>query len=229
LRVRWLRRQVGEASRFLRLREQAKAALLMLGGEERRVIVEASRRLVASSQLETADDVELLSDTELTRMVLGAPQPPTAELFRRRTVRAQCLAGRNLPVTLIGAPDFTPTVLDPRALTLEGWAASPGVVEGTARVLDSLADGGRMARGDVLVAEATDPSWTPLLLVAGGLVLEEGGPLSHGAIVAREFGVPAVLNVPGAASLIADGEQVEVDGFAGVVRRRSRQEEVAVS
>ncbi len=229
LRVRWLRRQVAEASRFLRLREQAKAALLTLGGEERRVISEASRRLVASSQLETADDVELLSDVELTHMVLGAPPPPAAELFRRRKVRARCLERPNLPATFVGTPDAAPAEFDPSAATLDGWAASPGIVEGSACVLDGIAEGGKLAKGDVLVAKATDPSWTPLLLLAGGLVLEEGGPLSHGAIVAREFGVPAVLNVPGAVSVIADGERIEVDGFAGRVRRLHPAEEVAVS
>jgi pyruvate,water dikinase len=78
---------------------------------------------------------------------------------------------------------------------------------------------GGMKEGDILVAHATDPSWTPLFLVAGGLVLEEGGPLSHAAIVAREFGLPAVLNVADAARILADGERVEVDGTAGVVRR----------
>jgi pyruvate,water dikinase len=83
----------------------------------------------------------------------------------------------------------------------------------------SLDQGGRLRRGDILVAPSTDASWTPLMLVAGGLVLEEGGPLSHGAIVAREFGLPAVLNVPGVTTAVRDGETVEVDGYAGVVRR----------
>ena len=69
------------------------------------------------------------------------------------------------------------------------------------------------------MAPTTDASWTPLMLVAGGLILEEGGPLSHGAIVAREFGLPAVLNVPGVTTAVRDGETVEVDGYAGVVRR----------
>jgi pyruvate,water dikinase len=82
-----------------------------------------------------------------------------------------------------------------------------------------LADGRRLDRGDVLVAHSTDPSWTPLFLVAAAVVLEEGGPLSHAAIVAREFGLPAVLNVPHATEVLADETPVEVDGTAGTVTR----------
>ncbi|RPI24764.1 MAG: pyruvate, water dikinase, partial [Actinobacteria bacterium] len=102
---------------------------------------------------------------------------------------------------------------------LAGWAASPGRVSGTARVIAGLAAAGALRPGDVLVAQATDPSWTPVLARAGALVLETGGPLSHGAIVARELGIPAVLCVPGATRSIADGEMVEVDGYSGVVNR----------
>jgi pyruvate,water dikinase len=77
------------------------------------------------------------------------------------------------------------------------------------------------------VAEATDPSWTPLLSRAAGLVLETGGPLSHGAIVARELGIPAVLSVNRATSIIADGDIIEVDGYAGVVRRSAHKSQEA--
>ena len=219
LRERWLRRQVNEAVRFLSLRERAKAALLALGGEERRIILEGANRLVMSRQLLDRDDVMLLSDREFAAMLLGAPPPPEAELYRRLTVRHRCNQAGPLPASFTGSPGEAPHVDTPNAATLPGWAASPGVVEGTARVVMSLDKGGRLRRGDILVAPTTDASWTPLMLVAGGLVLEEGGPLSHGAIVAREFGLPAVLNIPGITAALQDGERIEVDGYAGVVRR----------
>ncbi|HSR14685.1 MAG TPA: PEP-utilizing enzyme, partial [Gemmatimonadales bacterium] len=76
---------------------------------------------------------------------------------------------------------------------------------------------------DILVARSTDPSWTPLFMVAGGIVLEEGGPLSHAAIVARELGLPAVLKVAGATTLIRDGEEISVDGTAGIVARGAKE------
>ncbi len=219
LRLRWLRRQVAEAVRFLRLREQAKAALLALGGEERRILVEGGRRLAASRQLAGAEDIELLSDGEFVTLVLGGHPPSDADLYRRRRVAERCGEAGSLPETFMGAPGTEPALDVPDSATLRGWAASPGVVDGTARIIGSLAEGARLERGDVLVARSTDPSWTPLLMTAAGLVLEEGGPLSHGAIVAREFGLPAVLNVPHATTWLDDGEMIEVDGFDGVVRR----------
>jgi pyruvate,water dikinase len=219
LRERWLQRQVGEAIRFLSLRERAKAALLALGGEERRIILEGARRLVTSRQLVHPDDVMLLSDRTFAAMLLGAPPLPEAEIYRRLTVQQRCRDAGPLPASFTGSPGDAPSIDVPTAATLQGWAASPGVVEGTARIVMSLDKGGRLRRGDILVAPVTDASWTPLMLVAGGLILEEGGPLSHGAIVAREFGLPAVLNVPGVTTVVRDGETVEVDGYAGVVRR----------
>jgi pyruvate,water dikinase len=85
------------------------------------------------------------------------------------------------------------------------------------RVVRSLAEGASLEKGDVLVARATDPSWTPLFLVASAVVLELGSQLSHGAVVAREYGVPCVVNVEGATSILKDGATVTVDGGRGLV------------
>ncbi|MBU9577112.1 pyruvate, water dikinase [Ralstonia mannitolilytica] len=76
-----------------------------------------------------------------------------------------------------------------------------------------------MQAGDVLVAPSTDPAWTPLFLKASALVMETGGYLSHGAIVAREFGIPAVVNLPGIRAQLKNGDALRVDGNAGVVFR----------
>ena len=85
-----------------------------------------------------------------------------------------------------------------------GWAGPVGLA-------------GRVEPGQILVTRATDPGWTPLFSIVGGLVLEVGGQLSHGAIVAREYGLPAVVNVPGATTRIQDGQTIGVDGSAGLV------------
>ena len=90
---------------------------------------------------------------------------------------------------------------------------------GRACRLDRPDEGARLTRGDVLVVASTDPAWTPLFLKAGALVMETGGFMSHGAIVAREFGIPAVVNLPGILNEITDGEQIEVDGWQGTVTR----------
>jgi rifampicin phosphotransferase len=100
---------------------------------------------------------------------------------------------------------------------LVGTPASAGTVTGVARVvLDPV--GARLQPGEILVTPSTDPGWTPLFLTAGGLVMEMGGANSHGAVVAREYGIPAVVGVPDATHRIRNGEPITVDGAAGTVR-----------
>ena len=101
--------------------------------------------------------------------------------------------------------------------TLTGEPGSPGHCRARARVVRGPADFDAVARGDVVVAAYADPAWTPVLELAGGLVLEAGGQLSHGAIVAREFGIPAIVNVAGATAVIRNGDTVVLDATAGVV------------
>jgi pyruvate,water dikinase len=99
---------------------------------------------------------------------------------------------------------------------LVGTPASAGTATAPARVvLDPV--GAHLEPGEILVAPSTDPGWTPLFLTAGGLVMEMGGPNSHGAVVAREYGIPAVVGVADATSRLRTGELVTVDGAAGLV------------
>ncbi|GAA2899113.1 hypothetical protein GCM10020220_105850 [Nonomuraea rubra] len=82
-------------------------------------------------------------------------------------------------------------------------------------VLDPI--GAHLEPGEILVCPSTDPGWTPLFLTAGGLVMEMGGAMSHGAVVAREYGIPAVVGVPGATQRITSGQEITVNGAAGTV------------
>jgi pyruvate,water dikinase len=99
----------------------------------------------------------------------------------------------------------------------QGIPTGTGRARGRACVLRHPSEGHRLQSGDILVAHSTDPGWTPLFLKAAGLVVETGGYLSHGAIVAREFAIPAVVNLPGILSSLKDGDMVEVDGRSGEV------------
>ena len=101
---------------------------------------------------------------------------------------------------------------------LKGNAGSPGTVRGPAKVICSLSDAGKLRTGDVLVAETTAPSWTPLFATAAAIVTDTGGVLSHCAVVAREYRIPAVVGTARATTTIRDGQIVEVDGDAGLVR-----------
>ena len=100
---------------------------------------------------------------------------------------------------------------------VRGDAVSPGVYEGTARVVLDEAELDRIEAGDVLVCPITSPVWSMVFPALGALVCDAGGPLSHPAIIAREFAIPAVVNTGNATSAIADGARVRVDGDAGVV------------
>lgn len=101
--------------------------------------------------------------------------------------------------------------------SLTGIGVAAGRAVGQARRIYHPHEGERLAYGDVLVAPSTDPAWTPLFLRASAVVMETGGVISHGAIVAREYGIPAVVNVLGVMELVSEGQMIEVDGDQGKV------------
>ena len=107
--------------------------------------------------------------------------------------------------------------LDPSNAVLTGTGASPGIVRGPARTVHSLDQFSGVRPGDILVCHTTDPAWTPLFGVAAAVVTEAGGMLSHAAIVAREYGIPAVLGVANALTRIKTGTMLVVDGTHGTV------------
>jgi pyruvate,water dikinase len=217
IRRRLLRRMVADAATFLRLREAAKSAVLRIGGAERRVDAELARRLVADGSLERPGDERFLADEEFERLARGGDGPDLATIAARRAAFETMLASEPLPDLFSGMPGLPEPAAVPEGDLLRGWATSPGRVVGTARIVRSLREGRDLVRGEVLVGRSTDPSWTPLFLIAAGIVLEEGGPLSHAAIVAREFRLPAVLNVKGATRRITSGMTIAVDGTRGTV------------
>ncbi|WP_436498235.1 PEP/pyruvate-binding domain-containing protein [Actinokineospora sp. HUAS TT18] len=213
VRMHLLRRLVDDAADGLARRERVKAAVLLLGGEVRRTHLELGGRLVAAGVLEAPTQVDLLHERELAAALRGAGPPPVEVAHRARWLGRWQGEGP-LPVRFTGSPDLG-VAAAPAGDELTGWAASPGRHTGRARVVTDPVDAA-FAEGEVLVAAATDASWSPLFLRAGAIVVERGGPLSHAAIVARELGVPAVLNLPGATAAL-DGRLVTVDGDAGTV------------
>lgn len=213
VRVHVVRRSVREVVEQLQRREAAKAAVLELGGEVRRALLEGGARLVRTGVLTDRGDVELLTSGELKVALTQAEAVYTDVLGRRRNWLSRYQVEGELPVRFRGVPRREPMPL-PEGDVLEGWAASPGRYQGSAAVMDTAS--GAIEPGQVLVAAATDASWSPLFVKASAIVVERGGPLSHAAILARELGLPAVLNVEGATSVLA-GRVVTVDGDQGKV------------
>ncbi len=205
------------------LRETPKFLMITAFGRARHALLEIADDLVLAGALDDRSDVNFLDFDEIIAASTGIAVRDRIAL-RRATYRAE-LDRRHIPRVLLSdgtepeamnLADFTADhTADPNALT--GTPASAGVVTATARVVLDPVDA-RLQPGEILVAPSTDPGWTPLFLTAGGLVMEMGGSNSHGAVVAREYGIPAVVGVAGATARIVTGMQVTVDGASGVVR-----------
>jgi phosphohistidine swiveling domain-containing protein len=211
---------------FAGLRELPKYQLILGLAEVRKQLAHVGAALAADGQLESPDDIFFL-DFEEARQALGGsasgdgkPRKLRGLVLERRAAYAREMGRRHIPRVLL-SDGTEPEVLQAAdAATadgaLSGSPASAGVVTAPARViLDPV--GAHLEPGEILVAPSTDPGWTPLFLTAGGLVMEMGGPNSHGAVVAREYGSPAVVGVPEATVRLASGRRITVDGGAGTV------------
>ena len=164
-----------------------------------------------------ADVFYFFPDELVTALEGGAPLP-AAEVAERRAAQATYRAtppppvlGKPFPYRESGAASSR------RQISLRGTAASAGVYQGRARVIRSLREADRLESGDVLVCGVTAQTWTPYFAVVGALVTDAGGALSHSAVVAREYGIPAVVGTRTGTQRIPDGAQITVDGTAGVV------------
>lgn len=196
-------------------------------------VLEAADRLVRDGRIATEDDVFYLEFDELVAALRGRPAA-LRELVAGRKWEQQQNKLQAPPVTL-GTPPPPDTPEDPFLTNFFGGrpmpspdprivcgnAASAGTVTGTARVLLSLDEAGRLGAGEIIVCPATMPSWTPLFALASAVVTDHGGTLSHTAIVAREYGLPAVVGTKVGTQVIKDGQTITVDGSAGTVRLES--------
>lgn len=198
--------------RLLPLRETGKAAFLEALDAARLAARTAGRALADRGVLDDAEDVFLCTWEEL---VDPATIDRGAVDERRRLL--EHLRTLEVPDTFVGVPE--PVLVEERRATgrLTGIGASPGVVEGTARVLTDPGEVERLRPGDVLVTTVTDPGWAPVFELASAVVVDTGTALSHAAIVARELGIPGVVSAPGASRAIPDGARVRVDGTSGRV------------
>lgn len=199
------------------LREMPKFCLVLMLAYMRKVLQSIGRELAEAGCLEHGEDIFFLTLREAhaalggedMRSVVRERQADYTRESRRRHVPRILLSDGTEPSP--AAAD----VAGSRGM-LQGTPASPGRITGCARIiLDPT--GAYLEPGEILVAPSTDPGWTPLFLTAGGLVMEMGGAISHGAVVAREYGIPAVVGVPEATERISTGQRITVDGSNGVI------------
>lgn len=209
---------VRRVQRLVAMREKLRSDVVAVLGSFRQVVLEISRRL-ASREPALGTDAGFYLTLDETHAFLDGRLPTVVELVAGRRARHRRDAALpEPPSTFVGHPPEG-DVSKVAGAKLLGLAASAGVGEGLVRVLRSAADTERLRHGDVLVVPSADVGWSPLFLLASAVVTDLGGPLSHAAIVLRELGVPAVVNVTDATHVLRDGERVVVDGDRGEVRR----------
>ena len=199
----------------------------------RYVILAAGRRLAKMGVIESPEDAFLLKPDEVRQSLVAGPTRSRGALVAQRARELAAQAEMDPPPAVGTVPSgpvpddpvtkmlmkFSGTPTTPAAPDeLVGHSGSRGTVRGIARIVRSIAEAERLAPGEILVAETTAPPWTPLFATAAAVVTDTGGVLSHCAVVAREYGIPAVVGTGTATAMIADGQEIEVDGDAGIVR-----------
>lgn len=206
--------------RLLALRDECRHVTTMLVAHLRRVTLEIGERATRAGVLSERDDAFFVAWEELPR-VLGEPGRDWRGLARERRRERERNARLEGPDLLGGEPAPEPAGAA-SGEDLTGLGVSPGVVTGTVRVLRSIEGVGRLA-GEIVVFPTIEPTLTPVFPLVGGLIAEMGGLLSHAAILAREYGLPAVVNVRDATRRLRDGDRVEINGTTGRVRVLERR------
>jgi phosphohistidine swiveling domain-containing protein len=225
LRAAMVRLALRRARQLCGLREQPKYYLIVILAALRRQLAAVGAELARSARIAEASDVFFLQPDEvrvglrgadLTQLVADRQRVYERELRRRYIPRLLLSDGTDVEAAAARTSGPTAAAVEPGRMVLSGSPASAGTVTGKARViLDPV--GAHLEPGEILVAPSTDPGWTPLFLTAGALVMEMGGTISHGAVVAREYGIPAVVGVPDATLRLVTGQTITVDGAAGTI------------
>ena len=229
LRLKYFRSLLSRAQRYAPLREDGLADIGLGYPLLRQLLRELGRRLAGAGVLEMADDIFWVTKNEAVqaaaRLDGGESSSPLGNTVPRRKA-AWRAARRVIPPMMLPQMKFLGMDLSElkshrsrkqKGNLIKGVAASPGSVTAPACVVHGPEDFSKMKTGDILVAAITTPAWTPLFARAAGVVTDVGGPLSHGSIVAREYGIPAVLGTGVATQRIHDGQKISVDGTSGTV------------
>lgn len=229
LRLKLFSKLIAPAQRYAPLREDGLADVGLAYPVLRLMLRELGRRFAEGGMIEKPDDVFWLKQGEVEqatdRLDRGEALSSLSGIIPQREAIWDAAKRVTPPMSL---PQLKFLGIDMQRIktarargrkgdTLKGVAASPGCVSAPASVLHGPGDFGQMKAGDVLVAAITTPAWTPLFARAAAIVTDVGGPLSHGSIVAREYGIPAVLGTGEATRRIRSGQVITVDGSAGVV------------
>ncbi len=205
-------------------REHTKSLLVRVGDEFKRAYRTLAKQAVSEGLLPDQDAVYFLTHQEVGQLVRTSDPDLRSgivhlALARRRVYPIQERA--QFPDVFTEPPDpfGAAATVEPDGRTMVGRPVSPGKVVGRARVVASITEAAEIQLGEILVAPVTDVGWTPYFRVIGGLATDVGSAISHGAVVAREYGLPAVVGLRSATAFVRTGEMVELDGTAGTLRK----------
>jgi rifampicin phosphotransferase len=219
LKARLLRFFAGRARQLMGLRENPKFFAVRLMWIVHRELLKTGQEFVKAGELDQPDDLFYLSLTELKAFAARQEKDWRALIAVRRQAYQREFSRRQIPRLLLSdGRAFYEGLSEPDATvnTINGSPVSPGSVEGRVRVvLDPRSAG--LLPGEILVCPGTDPSWTPLFLSASGLVMEVGGMMTHGAVVAREYGIPAIVGVDQATTRLRTGQLIQINGSTGKI------------
>jgi phosphohistidine swiveling domain-containing protein len=202
-------------------RENVKSEVIKLLTAMRKLLIELGKRLKEKDVLKNEDDIFFLRQEEIMPVVHRNADFDIHQTITARRAEYDKNCSVTPPDTVFGRfdPDnYAPDIIDKQMQELKGLGVSPGITTGKARVILRADTDEQLLAGEILVAPFTDPGWTPYFVPASAIVMDEGGVISHGSIVAREFGIPAVVNVGSATKIIKTGQKIHVDGNRGIVR-----------
>ncbi|MCZ6665870.1 MAG: PEP-utilizing enzyme [Gammaproteobacteria bacterium] len=218
----------GRARYFIKLRENSRFYHIMAWYSARKCILRAERELLGAGKLKVKDDIFYLRWPEVTALRAGQLEWADVEdRIRERRMEiirwSKMTPPRTINIDLRVAPRRTTSNED----EITGQGASPGTYEGLARVILDPSIDADLKPGEILVAPYTDPAWTPLFLIARAAVVEVGSYLSHAGTIAREYGMPCVVDVADCTNFIKTGDRIFVDGTQGFIRLNSTRERAA--
>ncbi len=217
LRERLVRFLAGRARQWLGMREAPKFLIVRYLWMIRQELLQSGQELAAAGDLERAEDIFFLTLSEMRQWAQQNDPAWRDRAAQRRETFERERKRRQIPRLLLsdGRAFFDGMfAAEQTENVISGSPVSPGIVEGNVRVVLDPRQAG-LQPGEILVCPGTDPSWTPLFLSAGGLVMEMGGMMTHGAVVAREYGIPAVVGVDRATHRLHDGQRIRVNGSNG--------------
>lgn len=212
-RAHKFREQIVAARVAAGMREYPKFDIVRMLALARKIVLEVGRDYVDEGLLEQPEDIFFLHLDDLKRK-----QGLREVVQEHKAAYEKEMARTSIPRIVLNSGEtyYSAQKIDPNSKVLQGMPLSPGSYEGQIRVVFDPSNS-KLQEGEIMVTESTNPAWTPLFITAKGLIMEYGGPVSHGGIVAREYGIPAVVGISSATSVLQDGQRVRINGETGTV------------